>query len=297
MRRHSLRRIKRLEEERDVAGLVDALENGQGSVAYRALEALGRFGDRSATEPVLRLLQSIDLDSPTSVEEADRAEWQWGLLAYLLGRVAEPGSPAAEELLRALEGSHVGAAESAMDALAAMGEPRAVEPLLRRLRDMVHASSSRDADAFYFVSRGLGELKVREAVDPLLSALEVEDFQEWAAEALGEIGDARAVPALAAMLDPKPRLWVGEAIANALDKIGTPEGKAAVAAWLEDDTPAPDEHEWRAVPLRPPSRFRRIRHWWLRRRSLAHFKPGRSQATMDQTNGPKGSGRLNAPER
>ena len=91
-------------------------------------------------------------------------------------------------------------------------------------------------------------LKAPEAVDVLIAALEIESLREDTAHALGDIGDPRAVPALAAQLEPEPPLFVGNAIWNALKSIGTPEAKAAIAAWEARGESPPDAHDWVARP-------------------------------------------------
>jgi HEAT repeat protein len=62
----------------------------------------------------------------------------------------------------------------------------------------------------------------------LIAVLEIESLREDTAHALGDIGDPRAVPALAALLEPEPPLVVGNAVWVALEEIGTPEAKAAI---------------------------------------------------------------------
>lgn len=83
-----------------------------------------------------------------------------------------------------------------------------------------------------FAARVLGQQREARAVEPLLHALEIDDegeVQEAAVRALGEIGDARAVPALDRILnDSRALVFVRVAAAEALGKIGTPESAAAL---------------------------------------------------------------------
>jgi hypothetical protein len=150
-----------------------------------------------------------------------------------------------------------------MGALAAMGERRAIEPLLRRLERMDYGSPSAIATDLEYTSEALSELKAEEAVEPLIAALEVEESREEVAHALGDLGDPRAVPALAALLEPEPPLFIGNAIWNALVQIGTPEAKAAIAAWEERGVTPPDAHEWR-VERFPPALIQPLRLWWFK---------------------------------
>lgn len=97
------------------------------------------------------------------------------------------------------------------------------------------------AVAFYVTTQQWRECIVlgASAVPGLLSTLQDWDgtVRRGAAWVLGEIGDERAVPALAALLsDTQGGLFgVGERVcdiaAEALTKIGTPEALAALAAW------------------------------------------------------------------
>ncbi len=72
-------------------------------------------------------------------------------------------------------------------------------------------------------AEGLGRLKAKEAVEPLIQVLDAPDkiLRVKAVQALGEIGDARAVPALLELLhQPEPRLR--SEVAQALGKLGDP---------------------------------------------------------------------------
>ena len=78
-----------------------------------------------------------------------------------------------------------------------------------------------------------------EALDPLLAALERSthsaDARSAVYEALGRIGDARAVPVLVAALRDEPREELRGDAATALGAIGAPEGLPALLAALEND--------------------------------------------------------------
>ena len=260
-KRYSVDRVVRMKKKRDMAGLIDALEQDDGEVARAAAISLGQLGDERGADWLLRNLRAIDLSSATTEEE-----YEWGYLASALGKVAEPGSPAADELLAALERPDGVPSRSAAEGLAEMGERRAIEPLVRRLDRIDYRFPKLHWDDFQYVSEALGTLKATEAIEPLIVALEAEDYREMAAAALGEIGDPRAVPALAALLEPEPPLWVGNATVVALDAIGTAEARQAVAAWEERGVAPADAHEWIAAPI-PLSRFTRLR-WWFRSRFL-----------------------------
>jgi HEAT repeats len=163
-------------------------------------------------------------------------------LPSALGYVADAGSPAADELVHALGRPDGGGNVffAAVEALAEMGDRRAIEPCLRRLDsiDFGALSDNDQRDAEYAIE-ALGTLQASEAVGPLISALEIENLsvRELAAYALGDIGDPRAVPALASLLKSAPGYVIENACSVALGAIGTDE------AWMEMTLPPPDEPE------------------------------------------------------
>jgi hypothetical protein len=91
-------RVDRLARKRDVEGLLDLLEHGDGNLPAIAAHELGFLSDARAVEPLLRRLHRIELGSATEVEE-----YEWVCLARALGRLADAGTPAADALLVTLE--------------------------------------------------------------------------------------------------------------------------------------------------------------------------------------------------
>lgn len=107
---------------------------------------------------------------------------------------------------------------SAYQALAAVRNPTAVEPLIRATRD-------RDEEIRRLAAMVLGEIGDKKALMPLIQALKDKDsgVRSNAATALGKIGDAQAAePLNAALKDENDD--VRSAVAQALDAIA---GKAA----------------------------------------------------------------------
>jgi HEAT repeat protein len=111
----------------------------------------------------------------------------------------------------------------AADALGAIKDPRAVEPLVAALKDA-------DRDVRLSAAAALGAIKDPRAVAPLSVALKDPDdrVRYYAAEALGKIKDPRAImPLLAIIQDPdslqnSDNGFVLECAATALGEIGTP---------------------------------------------------------------------------
>jgi HEAT repeat protein len=300
------RRVRKLAQERDVAGLLDVaadgsdfeewleandalrdlgssvadellriLEEDEARRAVRAGSLLADLDDARAVDPLLRRMRALDLRSPS----ADAFD-EWLRFAGSLVRLEPSRRPGADELLELLKHGQPEIARKAGVFLGDVGERRAVEPLLSRLRSIDLGSATDDELGVWRSAVGaLRALEAPEAVDPLVAALPVlaGDFPRYweaaedAAEALEDIGDPRAVPALAALLDPEPPFWVGNAVWNALNEIGTPEAREAVVAWEARDATPPDSGEWVAFPVRGPSEgrlrwwSRRLRSWWARR--------------------------------
>ncbi len=86
----------------------------------------------------------------------------------------------------------------------------------------------------------LGELRERRALGPLIAAVETStdlDLLEGAVEALGKIGDARAVNALGKLL-PKSYLSVKLKTIEALGRIGGPKAAELLRSALHDSSAA-----------------------------------------------------------
>lgn len=223
--------VKELTERGDADELLALLEKSDGWVAYKAGECLaGVLGDPRAVELLLRHLRAFDLSSPTEDEVED-----WKTVAFALMCLEPPGSPASDELLKTLEERDFEDVEYAGKLLAAIGDQRAIEPLVKRLR------SDPTGEGSYWVVSALGDLRTVEAVDALIAALPLSDNlgQENIAMALERIGDPRSIPALIVALEShhgKDWAWnpASNAILNALEHFGTPEAKQAMRAYEED---------------------------------------------------------------
>lgn len=224
--RKAFERAWRLKAQGDVSGLIRELERSDDSVTCVLAMALFDLGDPRAVDPLLHRMRKIDLAASPETD----TKGAWALIAEALGKLASAGSPAADELLAALEHPVGDEYLDAMDALATMGDERAIEPLLRRLRSHGLGPSG-DIVEWQCLSDALGRLRARAAAGFFIEALEFPYLAEEAATALGRIGDPRAVPPLEALLEQMPSDRVGDATLEALTEIGTPEAKTAVTDW------------------------------------------------------------------
>ena len=168
-----------------------------------AVEALGQISDARTFEPLVAALEDQD--------DGVRAAAAAGL-----GKLADPR--AVEPLIAALQRGGESVRSAAARALGQIGDPRAVEPL-----------AAVRGERWWAVT-ALGQIGAP-ALDPLIAALRDDDrrVRGIAADALGAIGDTRAIPALASALgDP------GET-ATALAKIGNAQAIEALVDALKSE--------------------------------------------------------------
>lgn len=221
-------------DERAVIPLIEALADETSDVRAKAAEALGRLGDNTAEEPLILIL---DNDNNSEVRK---------LAACALGEVG--GEDSVETLINALDDKEWPVRKNAVKSLGKIGDKRALKPLLKALEDedtdvkrqAIHALEKMKKEAykpllkmFYDVNwqnrsiaaEALGRLGDRRAVEPLSKALSnsrVRDENRYvrgkAAEALGRLGDKKAIPYLEKALNEK-YIFVRKRAQEALDLI------------------------------------------------------------------------------
>jgi HEAT repeat protein len=157
--------------------LLASLEHGSPTVKTAVAEILGSIAEPAATEALIAALKDIDADVRNGA-------------AWALVRI---GLPAAARLIPLLEDRSELARESAFWCLSGLGDA-AVGPMMDALRDAGGMLRKN-------IMRVLIDIK-EPSVQPLIMLLGHEDaeMRMLAAEALGAIGDKRAVPALTARL-------------------------------------------------------------------------------------------------
>ena len=204
-----------------VEPLIAALRDETSGIQESAAEALGMMADLRAVEPLAGALADARLRN---------------VALAALGDIGD--SRAFEPVVNALGDEQWLVRAEAAEALGKIGDPRAVEPLMSSLKDAEKSVRRAAAAALeqlgwapqddaqrglWLVSRGDWSAAVElgsAAVEPLMVALGQEGdpfVRRSAAQALGEIGDARATESLvAALID-----WeVREAAAQALKTMG-----------------------------------------------------------------------------
>ncbi len=144
------------------------------------------------------------------------------------------GTPAVEPVIEALDNRYGKIANCAISVLGRIRDPRAVEPLMKKLRYAF--AFTRDGIVLYWTMWSLGEIGDAKAVPLLIEILKDNDQKnrKSAADALGKIGDGKAATFLAEMLGDESD-GVRCACARALTAIGD---KSVVPqlrkAWKED---------------------------------------------------------------
>lgn len=202
--------ISKLEQRRDIKGLIKALKHRKESVRTEAAEALGRMG----AEAINPLIGEIRKPPYTKVPT-------WVAVA-----LAKIGGPAIEPLIRAQ------AAAASVGNMGLFTKTTMVSGLvLRQLREsavkpLIGMLSDPDANVRGLVSSSLGALG-EPAVEPLIAALEDAKYEVrlGAAAALGQICDSRAIDPLRRALKDENR-WVRLHSAGALAKTDPSEGEA-----------------------------------------------------------------------
>jgi HEAT repeat protein len=200
--------LGKLEEKRAVRGLIELLDDENGKVRQQAVYALSYIRDSAAVEPLIGTLLSGGF--------ADVAA------ASVLGYFKD--SRAVEPLIEALEFDYTEMRAYAAKSLGEIGDKRAIEPLARLLKD-------EEERVRFMAAYGLGMLGDKRGFRLLIESISIEPEkrkhgrlhgQAWrAAEALGNIGDRRAVKPLLDAL-PNGSETLRQEIALSLGKLGDP---------------------------------------------------------------------------
>ena len=238
VRANSAEALGKIGSKKAVPFLIESLHDNDVEVRWKSAEALGRIGDKSAVEPLIFLLEDSDGDVRKHTARAlgdlgdERAvdplidslqDIDWPVrknAATALGRIGD--ERALKPLLNALQDDDIDVRRHAIGALVKM-KKHAVKPLLKKLNDMDWQTRAITAEA-------LGRIGDKKAVLPLAKALsdrKMRDDNRYvrgkAAEALGRIGDKRAVEYLEKALDEK-YIFVRKRAQEALNLIElTPE--------------------------------------------------------------------------
>ena len=229
-------------DARAVEPLLALLVDQDAKVRQAAIEAIGQIGDPHTVEALELALQdregSVRLAATRALGQIGSPRAVEALIATLQGRFAHRLLLEELDKMKSEDAHQIAALLSSWDensapvhlllqqALKAASHPFVVYLLTTILTEWKNERAS--------AIEALGRIGDSRAVEPLIAALKDEDVNvRWpAARALGEIKDTRAIkPLIAALKDAE---WiVREAAAEALIKIGAPAVEPLIAALTE----------------------------------------------------------------
>lgn len=232
-----------------IASLADEKYTAKNSVAW----ALGEISDPRAVEPLISMLKKCNsseivakaltkIGSPavnSLINTFINATWSEtrGWAVWALGKIRD--SQAVAPLISSLNDEDINIRSAAARILGEFGDPRAVEPLIAALRN---EDGNLRKEAFNALVR-IGT----PSVEPLISQLN-QYHSARAVEALGRIGDPRAVEPLIAVLNDD-EISVRTKAAQALGKIGNARAVKALIATLNNSKLWFEPRQWSAWAL------------------------------------------------
>lgn len=239
--------IWQLQSQRDIQGLIDALQYADAEVRKRAAAALQAL-DATHAVPALKSALERESDEQTRVHLSNAL--------HVLDHRTDVKKMVVHQdvpgLIETLKSRHVENVIAAAKALGKLDDRTAVEPLV-----MLFQNSSAPPRARLAAAEALLDLKSAPAVVTLLGALRRDSWQvrRNAAAVLGQIQATWAVePLTAALHDPHP--VVRRTATAALRRIGTAEAVATLRthfAQRTTETVAPVAAEPVAPTLPPPA--------------------------------------------
>ena len=207
VRRSATETLGEIGNERAVGPLIKALGDANDYVRASAAVALGKIGDARAVEPLINALE----DDEHSYVRSSAAE--------ALGKIGD--ARAVGPLIKALDDC----GQEAAEALGKIGDERAIEPLIKALKG--------NWEVCQRAAGALGEIG-KPAVELLIKTLQDGSVLWPVTEALGKIGDARAVePLIKVLSDGYSDVRISAV--GALGKIGKPAVEPLIKALSDND--------------------------------------------------------------
>lgn len=225
-----------------VDGLITCLQHSDAKSQYAAFSALVKIGAAAAAPAMVDTLLGT---SSSRLWELMKLNIGMRLRAGLLNIVQRGDTALADKLAEALTQPQYDAYQRAYltQLLGRTGDERAVEGLIDTLTEDIEIMQAAAADALGWI----GDVR---AVPPLLVTLEISpdesSVREVAAEALGRIGDPEVVPALVISLADSNE-WVRRASAVALGDIGDKSVLDALAQALGDESAMVQDAAFEAI--------------------------------------------------
>ena len=211
--------------------LIKALNDKNKNVRQKAVEALGRIGDKRAVEPLINILSNEGFYAREEAVEAlgmigdiravepliehmkcYKPGYSGGMFIQLIPIIKALGKlgdkRAVEPLINILSNEEIVEQVEAVEALGKIGDNRAVEPLMKLLRRQQEAYEKDVAKLKKATIMVLGEIRDTRAVEPIIGVLADENYyyynieERLVANALCKIGDP-AIKLLIQALDNK----------------------------------------------------------------------------------------------
>ena len=206
--------------------LFTTLHNGMPSVRSFAVEVLGRIGDASVVEPLIGALR----DESKEVREAASTALTEILPDWPRSEAAKRQVPEFITALQLYEDS--GLRACAVYTLGQIGDKRAVNPLIKGLRDQDARIRVASAEVLDEIAPDWPQSEVAKAQVPqFISALKSKDsdVRRTVIKVLGKIGDVRILePVTMVLSDQDP--YVRFAAVKVLIKLGTPAIESLITA-------------------------------------------------------------------
>jgi HEAT repeat protein len=236
-RGHAASSLGYARDRRALEPLLAALRDSAAFVRANAAEALGRIGDARAVVPLISMLDDSDGHVRLAAISALGTIGDARAVSSLIAVLKEGNSISDHQTVEALR--KIGAAAilpliAALDVKDSSGRGEAVLGRIY-LKDDDPPEQWRAAYALGSIAEALGRIGDARAVNPLIVVLRDSDRPgQWgAARALGWIGDARSVePLIVALGDSDPSLRSRAAIA--LGQIGDARGVKPLTTALKD---------------------------------------------------------------
>lgn len=230
IRLNAAQKLGDAKDERAVQPLIQKLEDTNAKVQYAVFAALVKLSASQAAPHMIELLYN------------NRNSKLWGLLklgiglrlrAGLLGLIASGDTPLANRLIQILDDQTLELEERAFFARmwGRTQDPRAVEVMIDTLQNHPEVMQGAAAEALGY----LGDIR---AIDTLIASLQTVDsdqIREVCAESLGRLGDEKAVDALIMALKDENE-WVRRAAAVALGDLGHARAVEPLSNHLHDES-------------------------------------------------------------
>lgn len=234
--------LKFLKDKRAVQPLISMIAKSNKNIRSQIAETLGEIGDVQAVEPLIELLEDRDYFVRAKAAEALGKIKDIRAIQPLLKTLKDRYFNVVKEAAKALEklgwqpkddeiGAYYWLGQKDFTKLIEIGTP-AVKALLYSLKRRI----TFPFDDMY-PTEALAKIKDPRAVKPLIKLLTKDRWDRWriaAANALGKIGDQKAVDSLIMALEDQSTFVQEEAII-ALGKLGHPKAVKPITEKLKDE--------------------------------------------------------------